>query len=224
LFAVSRTESELESLAREAPVEVMSASIADRAGCGRVAAEAVARLGGVDVLIHCAGVDTHRERSIWEQDEGVWDETMAVNADATYELTRLLTGPMVERRWGRIVMVSSTAGAAGGPASSAYCASKHAVVGLMRAVAADVAPHGVTCNAVLPGWVRDTGMSERTMEIAAQRDKITTDQAWARVEAANPAGRVVYPDEVASVITFLASEEASAINGEAVRIALGSLW
>jgi NAD(P)-dependent dehydrogenase (short-subunit alcohol dehydrogenase family) len=131
---------------------------------------------------------------------------------------------MVERRWGRIVMVSSTAGAAGGPASSAYCASKHAVVGLMRAVAADVAPHGVTCNAVLPGWVRDTGMSERTMEIAAQRDKITTDQAWARVEAANPAGRVVYPDEVASVITFLASEEASAINGEAVRIALGSLW
>ena len=224
VFGVSRTSSELESLAREGPIEVMAASIADRAGCRQVAVEATARLGAVDVVVHCAGVDTHRERAIWEQDADVWEDTMAVNAYAPFELTRLLAGPMTERRWGRIVIVSSTAGAAGGPASSAYCAAKHAVVGLMRAVALDVAPYGVTCNAVLPGWVRGTGMSDETIRIAAERDEITPEEAWARIEAASPAGRVTYPGEVAATIAFLVSDEAGAINGEAVRIALGSLW
>jgi NAD(P)-dependent dehydrogenase (short-subunit alcohol dehydrogenase family) len=131
---------------------------------------------------------------------------------------------MVQQRWGRIVIVSSTAGAVGGPRSSAYCASKHAAVGLMRAVAHDVAPYGVTCNAVLPGWVRGTGMSDETMRLVAERDGITTDQAWAREEEANPSGRVVIPEEVATTIAFLVSDEAVAINGEAVRVALGSLW
>jgi NAD(P)-dependent dehydrogenase (short-subunit alcohol dehydrogenase family) len=224
VFGVARTTSELESVAREAGIEVMSSSIADRAGCEAVAAEVLQRLGAVDAVIHCAGVDTHRERVIWEQDTRVWDDTMAVNAYAPFELTRLLAGPMVERRWGRIVIVSSTAGAVGGPASSAYCAAKHAVVGLMRAVAQDVAPYGVTCNAVLPGWVRGTGMSEETIRLAAERDGITPNEAWAREEAANPSGRVVVPDEVAATIAFLVSDEAAAINGEAVRVALGSLW
>jgi NAD(P)-dependent dehydrogenase (short-subunit alcohol dehydrogenase family) len=189
-----------------------------------VAAEVLDRLGGVDALVHCAGVDTHRERAIWDQDDHVWDDTIAVNAYAPYELTRLLAGPMVQRRWGRIVIVSSTAGAVGGPASSAYCASKHAVVGLMRAVAHDVAAYGVTCNAVLPGWVRGTGMSEETMRLVAEREGISPDQAWEREEKANPSGRVVVPDEVAATIAFLVSDEAAAINGEAVRVALGSIW
>jgi NAD(P)-dependent dehydrogenase (short-subunit alcohol dehydrogenase family) len=224
VFGVSRTRTELDSLAREGPIDVMVASIADRAGCRKVVAEATARLGAVDAVVHCAGVDTHRERAIWEQDEDVWEDTMSVNADAPFELTRLLAGPMIERRWGRIVIVSSTAGLIGGTACSAYCASKHAVVGLMRAVALDVAPYGVTCNAVLPGWVRGTGMSDETMRITAERDQITPDEAWARIEAASPAGRVTYPDEVAATIAFLISDEASAIIGEALRIAVGSLW
>jgi len=224
VFGVSRTAAELDSLAREGPIEVLATSIADRAGCREVVAEATARLGAIDAVVHCAGVDTHRERAIWEQDEDVLQDTMSVNVSAPFELTRLLAGPMTERGWGRIVMVSSTAGLVGGTASSAYCASKHAVVGLMRAVALDVAPYGVTCNAVLPGWVRGTGMSDETMRIAAERDQITPDEAWARIEASSPAGRVTYPDEVAATIAFLISDEAGAINGEAVRIALGSLW
>jgi 3-hydroxybutyrate dehydrogenase len=169
-------------------------------------------------------VDTHREQAIWLQDGEVWHDTMAVNAHAAFELARLLTGGMVERGWGRIVMVSSTAGEWGGPSSSAYCAAKHAVVGLVRAIAQDVAPHGVTCNAVLPGWVRGTAMSDRTTELTAAREGVSVEDVWARLEAGTAAGRVAHPDEVASAIAFLASEGAAAINGEAVRIALGEVW
>jgi len=224
VFGVSRTASELEALASVAPVEILACSIGDPAGCREVAGEAVERLGGVDVLIHCAGVDTHRERPIWEQDATVWADTMTVNGWAAFELARLLAGGMVARGWGRIVMVASTAGTAGGPASTAYCAAKHAVVGLVRAAALDLAPHRVTCNAVLPGWVRGTGMSDVTMQMTARRDGITVAEAWDRVERDTPGGRVATPDEVAAAIAFLASEDAGAITGELIRVAHGSLW
>jgi 3-hydroxybutyrate dehydrogenase len=224
VLGVSRTVAELDTLARDAGVEVLSASVADPAGCRAIAAEAIARLGGVDVLVHAAGVDTHREQPIWLQDETVWSETMAVNADSAFELTRLLSGPMVQRGWGRIVFVSSTAGVTGGPACSAYVASKHAVIGIMRAAAIDAAPFGVTVNAVLPGWVRGTGMSDRTIELTSARDGITIEEAWRRIEEATPAGRVVSPVDVAATIAFLVSENAAAITGEAVRVAYGSTW
>jgi 3-hydroxybutyrate dehydrogenase len=224
VLGVSRTAAELAMLAEQAPVDVLPASVADAAGCRQVADEAVARLGGVDVLVHCAGVDTHRERAIWAQDSTVWDETIAVNAYATFELARLLSGAMVERRWGRIVVVSSTAGVTGGTECSAYCAAKHAAVGIVRAVALDVAPYGVTCNAVAPGWVRGTGMSEETMRLTAEREGITVAEVWTRVEAATPGGRVSTPEEIAETIAFLVSEEAGAINGEALRVAHGSQW
>jgi NAD(P)-dependent dehydrogenase (short-subunit alcohol dehydrogenase family) len=224
VVGVSRTASELQSLADESPVEVTACSVADAAGCREVAQEAVRRLGGVDALVHCAGVDTHRERPIWDQDETVWEQTMRVNGWAPYELTRLLSGGMVDRGWGRIVVVASTAGIAGGPECTAYCAAKHAAVGMVRAAALDLAPHGVTCNAVLPGWVRGTAMSDVTMQMTAERDGITVGEAWERIEQATPAGRVATPAEVAAAIAFLVSDDAGAITGETVRVAHGSPW
>ena len=81
-----------------------------------------------------------------------------------------------------------------------------------------------TCNAVLPGWVRGTGMSDRTMALAAEREGISVAEVWAKIEADSVAGRVVDPGEVADAIAYLTSETAGAINGEAIRIALGELW
>jgi NAD(P)-dependent dehydrogenase (short-subunit alcohol dehydrogenase family) len=224
VLAVSRTEADLAALAAEAPVLTFAASLADAAGCARTAQEALRVLGGVDVLVHCAGVDTNRERPIWEQPDDPWATTMAINAFAPYELTRLLSGQMVGRGWGRIVFVSSTAGLVGGPASTAYCASKHAVLGTMRAVAHDVAPHGVTSNAVAPGWVYPTAMTEGTLAATAAQEGISVEEALARISASGPAGRVVTPEEVAATIAFLAGDGASGINGETLRVALGSLW
>ena len=106
---------------------------------------------------------------------------------------------------------------------SAYCASKGGLEGLTRAAAHDVASSGVTCNAVAPGWVR-TPMAERTAQVEADARGVTVDRIWQERAASYPTGRVVEPEEVADVIAFLASEQASAINGEVIRVAHGSSW
>jgi NAD(P)-dependent dehydrogenase (short-subunit alcohol dehydrogenase family) len=223
VLGVSRTESELESLAAEAGVEVFAETVGTQAGCERIMAEARSRIGPVDILVANAGIGSADERAIWEQDPAVWRQTMDVNLDGPFHLTRLASRDMVDRGWGRIVMVSSTAGRFGGPAESAYDASKHGVLGLMRSAAQDLARFGVTCNAVLPGWVK-TAMADRSAEHEAEQRGVTADQVWAERAAEYPAQRVLSPEEVAAVIVFLASEEASGVNGEAVTVALGGVW
>lgn len=223
VFAVSRTESELASLAQEAQVEYFVESVATEEGCARIVAEARSRLGPIDILVNNAGLGSAHERAVWEHDPALWRETMAVNLDGPFHLTRLVVPDMVERRWGRVVMVSSTAGQVGGAAMPAYTASKHGLLGLMRAVAQDVGPYEVTCNAVLPGWVR-TEMGEVSAAREAETRGVTVEDVWRERASAYPPGRVVAAEEVAAAIAFLASEEASGINGEALTVALGGPW
>jgi NAD(P)-dependent dehydrogenase (short-subunit alcohol dehydrogenase family) len=222
VMAVARTESELVALAEEAPIAYVAESVATEDGCVRVMEE-TRRLGPISILVNNAGIGSYHERPIWEQRAEVWRETMAVNLDGPFHLTRMAAPDMIAAEWGRIVMVSSTAGEVGAPVTSAYCASKHGLIGLMRAVAQDLARFGVTCNAVCPGWVR-TEMSERHTEVEAAERGLTVEEVWAERAAHYPAGRVVDPEEVARAIAFLASDDASGINGEAITVALGSLW
>ena len=93
----------------------------------------------------------------------------------------------------------------------------------MRSVAEDSGAHGITSNAVLPGWVH-TEMAERSAKAEAQKRGVTTDQVWKERAALYRPGRVATPEEVAEVIAFLASEESSGVSGEAIRVALGSVW
>lgn len=222
-MGVSRTESELEALAAEAPVEVLAESVATEDGCRRIVEETRSRLGPVEILVNNAGIGSGHETVLWEQDPEVWRETMTVNLDGPFHLTRLAAPDMIERGWGRIVMVSSTAGQVGAPRMSAYCSSKHGLVGLMRATAQDVGRYEVTCNAVMPGWVR-TEMAERSARLAAERRGITVDEVWAERATEYPAGRVIASEEIAETIAFLASDTASGMNGETVTVALGAPW
>ena len=220
-MAVSRTEGELEALSAEAEVEYLVETVATAEGCARIVEETRRRLGPIEILVNNAGVGSYREREIWEQDPAVWRESMAVNLDAAFELTRHAVRDMLELRFGRIVMVCSTASLAAGiaPGMSSYAAAKHGLLGLTRAAALDVARFGVTCNAVLPGSVR-TAMAELKVEQEAARSGVSVEQAWAARAAGYRAGRLVTVDEVASTIAFLASDEASGINGEAITVAL----
>jgi NAD(P)-dependent dehydrogenase (short-subunit alcohol dehydrogenase family) len=222
-MAVARTERDLQSLAEEAKLDYAVGTVATPEGCAAIVEETRSRLGGIDILVNNAGMVSRREREIWNLDPGIWHETLATNLHGPFELTRLVAGGMVERGYGRIVMVSSTAGEVGGPRNSSYCTSKHGLLGLMRCVAQDVGPFGVTCNAVCPGWV-NTPMAQEAMEHRAREHGMTRDEAWAEAVSAYPAKRMLEPEEIAATIAFLASREASGINGEAVTVALGGLW
>ena len=223
VMAVARTQSALAQLGEEAGVEYLAETVATPEGCARIVEETRRRLGQIEILVNNAGVGSAREREIWQLEPEVWHETMATNLHGPFELTRLAARDMVRLGYGRIVMVSSTSGEVGGPKYSAYCASKHGLLGLMRAVAHDVGRFGVTCNAVCPGFVH-TPMAEAWIERQVAERGVSRDQAWGEAVAGYPARRMLTPEEIAVTIAFLASSEASGINGEAVTVALGGLW
>jgi len=219
VMAVSRSENELGSLGLEYTV----ADLGTEEGCAHAVAETERRLGPVEILVCNHGIGSAHERLIWEQDPKVWNETMRINLDGPFYLSRLVVRSMVERGYGRVVYTSSTAGQFAERAGSAYTSSKHGLLGLMRSVAQDAGAHGVTSNAVLPGWVR-TEMAERYARVEADERGITTEQIWEERAAVYPPGRVATPEEVAETIAFLASEESSGVSGEAVTVALGIPW
>jgi len=223
VMAVARDVKRLGDLARETGVETHAVSLETAEGCGQAIGETRRRLGPIAILVNNAGRAGYMDRPIWDDSSENWRQTMAVNLDAPFELTRLAAQDMHAMGWGRIVMVSSTAGEVGAPAMSAYCGSKHGLIGLMRSVAQDIGKFGGTCNAVLPGWVR-TEMAERDAEAEAARRGLTVAQVWTERAAAYPIGRVLEPEDIARVIAFLASADAGAINGEALTVAFGGLW
>jgi NAD(P)-dependent dehydrogenase (short-subunit alcohol dehydrogenase family) len=220
---VARSEPELRAAAEEIGASYVAVSLATEDGCVQTIEETRRRLGPIAILVNNAGMGSYEERPIWDQATTTWRDTMAVNLDAPFLLTRLAVADMIEAGWGRIVMISSTAGEVGAPAMSAYCASKHGLIGLMRSVAADTIPHGVTCNAVLPGWVRTT-MADADADAEGRALGKTAEEVWEERAASYAAKRVLEPSEIAGVVRFLASDDASGVNGEAITVALGSLW
>ena len=208
---------------RKSASSIRVADLGSPEGCTHAVAEAEQRLGPIEILVCNHGIGSAHERVVWEQEPDVWNETMRVNLDGPFHLSRLVLPGMIERRYGRIVYTSSTAGLVAEHAGSAYTSSKHGLLGLMRSVAEDGGAYGVTSNAVLPGWVR-TEMAERSARQEAKDRGITTDQVWEERAALYPPGRVATPREVAEMIAFLASDESSGVSGEAIRVALGSVW
>ena len=153
----------------------------------------------------------------------MWHEVFATNLHGPFELIRRASRDMIAAGRGRIVIVSSSAGEFGVAGMPAYCASRNGLLGLMRAVAQDVGAHGVTCNAVLPGWTK-TEMADDLVRQTAAADGISFEQAWEDAVSAYPAQRPVDPAEIADTIAYLASDSASAINGSAITVALGGVW
>jgi NAD(P)-dependent dehydrogenase (short-subunit alcohol dehydrogenase family) len=173
-------------------------------------ADAFARVGDVDVLVNNAGVSDSApvKRTTLDQ----WRTQLDVNATGAFLCTRAVLGPMAERGHGRIVTVASVASHHGSRYTSAYTASKHAAIGFMRAVAAEVAGTDVTANAVCPAYVR-TDMTDRTMADIAARTGRDGEAVLAQMA---PLGRLIEPEEVAFAVAFLAAPEAGAINGQSL--------
>ncbi|MFP3915843.1 MAG: SDR family NAD(P)-dependent oxidoreductase [Actinomycetota bacterium] len=174
----------------------------------------------VDVLVNNAGVAPSNpvHRTTLEQ----WETAMRVNATGPFLCTRAVIGGMRERDRGRVITVASMASHHGSRYTAAYTASKHAALGFIRVVAAEVAGTGVTANAVCPAYV-DTPMTDAS--VVRMEQKTGMDQASARDFLSNlvPLGRLLEPDEVAHAVAFLASPQAASINGQSIILDGGGL-
>jgi NAD(P)-dependent dehydrogenase (short-subunit alcohol dehydrogenase family) len=169
------------------------------------------RVGAVDVLVVNAGASTSAPLGRTTLED--WNALLDVNATGAFLCTRAALGGMLARGEGRIVTVASTAGRIGFRYTSAYVASKHAAVGLMRAVAAEVAGTGVTANAVCPTYV-ETDMTRRSIEHIVAATKRSEEEVEETLAASSPLGRMLEPEEVAFAVAFLAAPEAGAVNGQ----------
>jgi 3-oxoacyl-[acyl-carrier protein] reductase len=217
VMCVARSEQELAATGLNYTV----ADLGTPAGCEEAVSQTEEILGPVDILICNHGIGSAHEKVIWEQDIKTWEQSIRVNLDGPFYLSRAVLKGMVERRYGRVVFTSSTAGQVAEHAGSAYNSSKTGLLGLMRSVYQDGGTFDVTSNAVLPGWVR-TEMAERSATAEAEQRGITPEQVWQERSTLYPPGRVVTPQEVAEMIAFLASEESSGVSGQAITVALGA--
>jgi NAD(P)-dependent dehydrogenase (short-subunit alcohol dehydrogenase family) len=184
---------------------------------------AVSRFGKIDILINAAG--SSARKLISDHPDDIWHRIIDVNLNGPYRTIKRCFPGMVERKWGRIVNFASTAANVGYERHSAYCASKSGLVGLTRCVGIEGAPFGVSCNAVNPGWVdTDSNYSACQQEIAIAGLDITVEEYRAQIIAGIPQKRLLHPDEVAALVTFLCRDEAFGINAEAINIAMGAQW
>jgi len=186
---------------------------------------AVSAYGKLDVLVNNAAI--WRGGHVADTSSEQWDIVLDINAKGVFLGTKLAIPEMRKAGAGSIINISSTAGLVGSRTSSAYSASKFAVLGLTQASALDLAPYGITVNAVCPGPINTDRMSYWERDQAAERG-ITQEEFRSRIvqagAQASPLGRIAEPQDVASVVAFLASEEASFVTGQAYNVNGGLLF
>lgn len=179
-----------------------------------------AQAGPVDILINNAGqaVSAPFAKTSGE----LWQRMMDVNLGGTFHCTQAALPYMLAKGWGRVVNVASTAGLTGYRYVAAYCAAKHGVIGLTRALALEVAARGVTVNAVCPGFTDTDIVRDAVANIVAKTGR-SEHEARAELAAGNPQQRLVQPEEVASAVLWLCAMNAAAMNGQAIAVAGGEV-
>jgi len=171
------------------------------------------QLGPATIVVSNAGIAPSRKFA--DTDEAIWRETIEINLGGAYRLARAFLGDVVAAgAKGRILFIASVAAKIGFSYTSAYCASKHGVLGLSRSLAHELAPRGPTVNCVCPGWT-DTDMVGRAVQNISRTTGRTPEKARRELERMSPQGRLVAPEEVAAVTLFLVSDAGAGITGQA---------
>lgn len=176
--------------------------------------------GPVDVLVNCAGLA--RSSPVLKTDVRVWDEHLKVNLTGSFLCALKVLPGMASRQKGRIINIASVAGLKGYPYLAAYCASKHGLIGLTRALASEYADKGVTVNAICPGYVESPLLVGAIANIVDKTGR-GTDEVRTELEDRNPQHRFLDAGEVAAMAVFLASDEARGVNGQALPVCGGEL-
>ena len=219
LTLLGRDRSVLEAhavtLPASADARVVVADVGDEAAVAGGFAEARAGHGEVEILINNAGIAA--SRPLAKLDAATWNAIVGINLTGTYHCTRAAAPAMIAAGYGRIVNVASTAGLVGGKYLAAYCAAKHGVIGLTRALAVEFAADGITVNAVCPGFTESAMLDRAVSGIAAATGR-SPEAAAAALLSRNPLGRFVRAAEVAGTVVWLCDPGSAAITGQAIVI------
>jgi NAD(P)-dependent dehydrogenase (short-subunit alcohol dehydrogenase family) len=211
VVALGRDEQALAALAAELGARTVVCDVSDE----EAVISTFGAIGDVDVLVNNAGISA--SAPVGRTTLEVWQRHFDVNVTGAFLCTRAVIDAMKARRSGSIITVASVSGLVGAPYVSAYTASKHAAIGLMRAVAAELAGTGVRANAVCPAYVRSE-MTDRTIENIVKRTGRSADQAFDAIVGITPLGRLIEPEEVADAVVYLASDASASINGQALML------
>jgi meso-butanediol dehydrogenase / (S,S)-butanediol dehydrogenase / diacetyl reductase len=202
----------LEKVAAETGGLALAADVSQARDMKSALQTAAGHFGGIDVLVANAG--GHGLGDALHTDDSAWEQARRANLDTAFVAAREALPPLIDRR-GTIVFIASIAALAAGADVCGYTTFKHAMIGLTRSLARDYGPRGVRVNAVCPGWVR-TPMADQEMQPLMRDRGLTLDDAYALVTADVPLRRAGSAEEIASVVRFLASEDASIITGAVI--------
>lgn len=196
----------LEALAAELGerVKLFPANLSDRDEVKALGQKAETELEGVDILVNNAGIT--KDGLFVRMSDADWDAVLEVNLTAVFRLTRELTHPMMRRRFGRIVNITSVVAVTGNPGQANYIASKAGMIGFTKSLAQEIASRNVTVNCVAPGFIE-----------SAMTDKLNDKQKEA-IMGAIPMRRMGKGDEIASAVVFLASAEAAYVTGQTLHV------
>jgi 3-hydroxybutyrate dehydrogenase len=219
---LARTQAEIDAVATRLgnAAQALKADVTHAEETRRAFEQAAASFGPIDILVNNAG--QARSGLLHKAPDELWHQMLAVNLTGVYHGIRAALPGMLERGFGRIVNIASTSGLRGYPYVAAYCAAKHGVIGLTRALALEVAQRGVTVNAVCPGFT-ETALVE---DAIANIRKVTGRSAEAAREAltrTNPQGRLIEPAEVAHTVAWLCLPGSESVTGQSIAVAGGEV-
>jgi len=211
-----RTKPDLDVVAREIGGVALKLDLTNR----HETDEVIASVGHVDVLVNNAGAA--ESAPLDRTTDELWDRIVELDVTAPFRVTRALVPSMIAAKWGRVINIASNAGISGYGYSAAYCAAKHAMVGMTRALAIDLARTGVTINALCPGWV-ETQMAEEAVTRIADKTGRSMEEARTSLAAMSPQRRMITPEEVAHAALMLCSPDARGIHGQTIVIDGGAV-
>lgn len=222
VVVASRTKGELEAVAAEArtPAAAVTADVADPASVRALFAEARRAFGEIDILVNGAGVAP--SAPLVKTTDEQWRQAIEVNLSGAFYCLREALPSMTRTGWGRVVNIASIAGRTGAPYIAAYAASKHGLLGLTKVAALEAAAHGVTVNAVCPGYV-DTPMTDESIRRIVEKTGATAEDVRKRLEDSSPQKRLYTAAEVSALVLFLCADQAAGINGQALTIDGGTV-
>jgi NAD(P)-dependent dehydrogenase (short-subunit alcohol dehydrogenase family) len=222
---VARTADELELVASDLRTlgrnaVALACDVTDAAQVERMAAALTDALGGVDVLVNNAGASGSHKFA--DHSDELWHRMLAINLTSVYYVCKAFVPGLMAQRGGRIITIASIASRVGSKYIAAYTASKHGVLGLTRALAAELVPYGITVNAICPGYV-NSPMTAANVAGMAARTGTTEERIRATLEQLSPQQRLIEPEEVAAIAVFLAMETSRGITGQAINVDGGSV-